>query len=275
MKFHCVTLPEQLTTNNILKKACEIRDIEFCFSNLDCSISNTDLVYRVSDGSHSNVLKIEKKLLDSGGVSFYRDWKNFLYDRSSDFDSTVLSNSPIPIPKFIRIFESSKINSDVIDSIGGYPLVLKVLGGSHGVGVIKVDSATALVGLADYFINNKINFVLKEFVEGGISGRLIVLGKKVIGSIEYFANSSDFRSNSGKNPNVRAMEYPEYVQKMAINAVSMLGLDFGGVDVLFGARGPLVAEINFPCFFPRVQILTGIDVAGQMIEYLVEKSKLV
>lgn len=54
-------------------------------------------------------------------------------------------------------------------------------------------------------------------------------------------------------------------------AVKALGLEFGGVDVMITNDGPKVVEVNYPCFFPRCQMLTGVDIAGQMVEYLVNK----
>ena len=100
-----------------------------------------------------------------------------------------------------------------------------------------------------------------------------MLGNKVIDSIEYTALKDDFRTNIGKTPNVKPKKFSAKAEKIAVKSVKSLGLEFGGVDILVGKSGVnYVAEMNFPCFFPRCQLVTGVDIAGKMIDYLVRKS---
>lgn len=112
---------------------------------------------------------------------------------------------------------------------------------------------------------------MKEYCNVTSSARLIVLGDKVIDSIEYSAPKGDFRSNEGKTPNVSQKRFSETVNEIAVQAVKALGLEFGGVDIMITDNGAKVAEVNYPCFFPRCQMLTGTDIAGQMIKYLRDK----
>ena len=100
-----------------------------------------------------------------------------------------------------------------------------------------------------------------------------MLGDKVIDSIEYTANDGDFRSNEGAKPNVAPKKFTDEVEKLAVKATRALGLEFGGVDIMITNNGPKVAEVNFPCFFPRCQQLTGTDIAGMMVDYLMEKAR--
>jgi ribosomal protein S6--L-glutamate ligase len=115
--------------------------------------------------------------------------------------------------------------------------------------------------------------VMKEYINTTSTARLIVLGDAVIDSIEYRANQDDFRSNEGHKPNVFRATFGNDVNDLAVRAVHALGLEFGGVDILLSDTQPLVAEVNFPCFFRRCQMLTGTDISGMMVDYLVEKSK--
>jgi glutathione synthase/RimK-type ligase-like ATP-grasp enzyme len=103
---------------------------------------------------------------------------------------------------------------------------------------------------------------------------LIVLDNHVIDSIEYRAPTGDFRSNVGESPAAIAKIFTKEIQKIAIEAVSSLHWEFGGVDILLDASdAPYVTEVNLPCFFPRCQDCTGTDIAGHMLEYLLRKAK--
>lgn len=138
---------------------------------------------------------------------------------------------------------------------------------------MKVDSYGSLFSVADYIRQQKGRVVLKEYCSLASSARLIVLGNRVIDSIEYSANKDDFRSNEGKVPNVTPKKFDAVVEEAAIKAVDKLGLEFGGVDIMITEGGPRIAEANNPCFFARCQLLTGVNVARQMVKYLIEKTK--
>lgn len=59
-----------------------------------------------------------------------------------------------------------------------------------------------------------------------------------------------------------------------MRAVRALRYEFGGVDILEHPTGRLyLLESNFPCYFATPQEVIGTDVAGAMLEYLVEKSR--
>jgi len=116
--------------------------------------------------------------------------------------------------------------------------------------------------------------ILREFIDQPTHARLIVLGDQVVDSIEYVAQGDDFRTNAGDTPSVRPKKFSPEMEAIAVQAVTVLGLEFGGVDMMTDEAGnDVVLETNFPCYFVRAQEATGTDVAGKMVEYLMAKSK--
>lgn len=95
----------------------------------------------------------------------------------------------------------------------------------------------------------------------------------MVSSLEYIAPQGDFRSNEGANPQAVPKKFASEVEQLAVQATKAQGLEFGGVDMMLTDAGPKVAEVNCPCYFPRCQLIAGDDVAGQMVDYLQEKSK--
>lgn len=184
----------------------------------------------------------------------------------------VFDNLGIPAPKTVNYLPKDReALLKYVDEVGGFPVCLKVLGGSHGIGVMCIDSKQSLFSVSDYLREQGEMVVMKEYCNVTSSARLIVLGDKVIDSIEYSAPKGDFRSNEGKAPNVSQKRFSKTVNEIAIQAVKSLGLEFGGVDIMITDNGAKVAEVNYPCFFPRCQMLTGTDIAGKMVKYLRDK----
>jgi len=264
----------------LLKNACSMRGIGFDFLNVSDGLKRIfpldtmkgDLLYRIGDFTYSQNSELEYFILGNNLVTFYAN-SDVLRPIKDQYSDMVIAKVGLATPKTLIFIPRNREDLNVgIQSIGGYPVIVKVLGGSHGVGVIKVDSQQALYGLVDMLFTRNIRFLIKEYIPVNYTIRLIVLGDEVIGGIEYVASSGDFRSNAGIVPTVRLAKIDPSCKDLSIKAVHTLGFEFGGVDILPSDRGPLVAEVNFPCYFPRVQKLAGIDIAGMMVDYLIEKS---
>lgn len=140
-------------------------------------------------------------------------------------------------------------------------------------GVIRVDTSESLYSLVDLLLARKLKIVLRQYIKVKTAARLIVLGTDVIGSLEYVAPPDDFRSNVGKTPEVHGRIYNEEINGLAVAAVQVLALDYGGVDILIDEAGkPYIAEVNFPCNFARAEQITGCDIGGKIIEWLKNKT---
>lgn len=259
-----------------LRLACEARDVEyipvdpisFSFANSP-KVQRGDLVYRTDTGGKSSSIQRWFAMQEIVTLHAKHDRIFYSFDSFSRFRA-----QKIPQPKTIDWLPRKRKNLQAaVKALGGFPVILKVTGGSHGVGVIKVDSLSSLLSMSDYLHGHSNRVIMRQFIPGGHSARLIVLGKKVIDSIEYRAPRGDFRSNVDYEPMVSAKKFSSSVEKLAIKAVQALELEFGGVDILVHKGKGYVAETNFPCFFPRCSRVTGTDIAGKIVDHLLKKRK--
>jgi ribosomal protein S6--L-glutamate ligase/gamma-F420-2:alpha-L-glutamate ligase len=84
-------------------------------------------------------------------------------------------------------------------------------------------------------------------------------------------NKNDFRSNISNGGNGSSY-YPEQDYKdIAIKAMKALGLDFAGVDVMFGENGPIICEINSNPQFASTLKATGINLADYIVDYILRQ----
>lgn len=153
----------------------------------------------------------------------------------------------------------------------GYPLVVKEAYGSFGKQVYLAGNFSEGEAIVKK-IGSK-DFLMQKFVAEscGRDVRINVVGGKAVSAM-YRHNEHDFRSNvtgGGK-----AEKYiPSSEQTLAAEtAAKALGLDFCGVDVLFGADGePLVAEVNSNPHFKSTFDCTGVDMSEQILSYVTEQ----
>lgn len=259
-------------------KGIQVHDLNFDnfdFSNIP-QLTKDDGVYSISFDNNTRL--VEKSLINEQAVSFYTDYKNCVASPDNVLEATmILEKEMLPIiPTIFALSKSKERLMTYVDALSGFPVIIKNTGGSHGKGVMKIDSLSSLTSVCDYLLSQNQTFILRKFIPHKKQGRLIVLGDKVVASHENYA-ALDFRSNVGPNAlrTRGVVQYNSTICEMAVNAVKALNLEFGGVDVLLDERDetPYIAEVNFPCYFPTTQRLTGIDIAGEMIDHLVKKSE--
>jgi hypothetical protein len=162
------------------------------------------------------------------------------------------------------------------DSLGGFPVIVKVLGLSHGVGVQKVDDMQALQTVLAGANFAEHGMVARKYLASYRHFRLIIVDDAVVAAIEYHQPADDFRTNASEEPMVSALALDELepaISHMAVAGVQLRSSILGGVDILVDQTDntPYLAEVNVPCYFARAEGPTGIDIAGQLITTMLQK----
>lgn len=287
MKFFTITNqicdPDNASVR-LLRKSCLERGLEFV--SLDCASISTaqvkplgegDLLYSVWDDNAA--FTIERLLLTGEVTSFYIDPLRPSNEFQNGYEAIIdhfKAGLPIIPTHFVTSWEHG-ILDDAVAGLGGYPVILKRLGGSHGLGTMKVDSSSSFHSVCDYIRQSdpEGRFVLRRFLEGAEHLRCIVLGNQLTDAVKYLPVKGDFRTNAIHDIQVTSFDAGQSISDIAVKAVSVLGLEFGGVDILIDAqKEPYIAEVNFPCYFPRCQLATGVDISGMMVDYLIDKCRM-
>lgn len=236
------------------------------------TLGTNDLLYRASTGDKAT--RAEKIMSNPTCASFYTNWTSVFNSRGCSYFLHEKTDIPV-IPSVPFIPESVEGIQKAVEQLGDFPVIVKVLGGSHGVGVIRVDSLPSLISLLDYLRSKKTSILLRKYVPHRYYGRLVVVGDAVVASHITYALHEEFRTNAGEDGahTREARVFSPEIQNMAIRAVHMLGFETGGVDLLFDENDqPYLAEVNFPNDFSTTQRETGIDIAKTMIEHLMKKT---
>lgn len=190
-----------------------------------------------------------------------------------------LAKHKIPMPTTIigpMVFSNCdiidfKIYDQIIEKLG-LPLIIKEAYGSFGMQVYKVDTYQALIDQVQS-IGNKPH-LFQEYIEEshGRDIRINVVNNQVVASMMR-QSEIDFRANitnGGQGFNYQPSQAEE---ELAIKCSQLLGLDFAGVDLLFGKSGPILCEVNGNPHFKSVYQATGIDVSDYIIDYIIEDLK--
>ncbi|MEA1064599.1 30S ribosomal protein S6--L-glutamate ligase [Erwinia sp. HR93] len=165
--------------------------------------------------------------------------------------------------------------SDLIDMVGGAPLVVKLVEGTQGIGVVLAETRQAAESVIDAFRGLKAHILVQEYIKEakGRDIRCLVIGDRVVAAIERQAKEGDFRSNLHRGGMARNVTITPREREVALKAVETLGLEVAGVDILRSQRGPLVMEVNASPGLEGVETTSGIDIAGQMIRWIEQHAR--
>lgn len=186
----------------------------------------------------------------------------------------IFAKNKIPMP--ITGFAHSPNNTlSVIESVGGAPLIIKLLEGMEGKGVVLAETKSAAVSVINAFKGLNADILVQEFIKEsrGRDIRCYVVGDRVVASMERIAQDGEFRANVALGADVRPIEITKKEEKLALKAAKVINLDVAGVDILRSERGPLVLEINSCAGLKGIERATNVDIAGEIIDFTVKNAK--
>ncbi|MGC0266437.1 30S ribosomal protein S6--L-glutamate ligase, partial [Enterobacter hormaechei] len=138
----------------------------------------------------------------------------------------LLARQGIDLP-VTGIAHSPDDTSDLIDMVGGAPLVIKLVEGTQGIGVVLAETRQAAESVIDAFRGLNAHILVQEYIKEakGCDIRCFVVGDEVVAAIERQAKEGDFRSNLHRGGIARVALISEREREIAVKAAQTLGLD--------------------------------------------------
>ena len=186
----------------------------------------------------------------------------------------LLAKAGVGIPKTVFARDTADAE-EIIDLIGGVPVVIKVARGTHGNGVVLAETKKATKAVMQAFFVEGVNFLVQEFIEesAGTDIRALVVGGRVVASIKRQSLDDDFRSNTHQGGVGRVIKLTDEEEKTAIRAAKAMGLPICGVDMMRSNKGPLVLEVNSSASIKTPELMSSRNVAEKIIEYVERNAK--
>ncbi|MDQ3565614.1 MAG: 30S ribosomal protein S6--L-glutamate ligase [Pseudomonadota bacterium] len=164
---------------------------------------------------------------------------------------------------------------DLIQMVGGPPLVIKLLEGTQGMGVVLAETHNAAKSVIESFLGLKVSVLVQEYIKeaGGSDLRCMVIGDKVVAAMKRQSRSGDFRSNLHRGGAASLIKITAEERSTAVRAAQTMGLNVAGVDILRSNHGPLVLEVNSSPGLEGIEVATGNDIAGAIIEFIEKNAR--
>ena len=262
--------PKENTTADLIQKACKKKGIKCIIVNTKSTIitqkdeeKNTLTVYNYDgkNGEHTfigrdTVCMVRGGALeDEAGLSLISSFQNsqaFMINTRAAMltcdnkltTALLFEKFGLPTPRTAFVSNENNIKT-ALDKVGGkFPVILKTLTGTQGVGVIKIESYEGLVATLQAMWKLEAEVLIQEFMPSDFDVRTFVVDNKIFASTKRTHSSYDFRSNTHRGAEAEPYKLNDEEMEMVLKAARLSRAYMVGVDHIIFKNKPYLLEIN-------------------------------
>jgi ribosomal protein S6--L-glutamate ligase len=203
------------------------------------------------------------------GVIVVNSAESIMRARDKLLAHQILAEAGVPLPRTVLARQPSDV-SKMVKLVGGPPVILKLLSGTHGKGVMLGRDLDEIQASLDTVWALNQTLLIQEYVRecAGADIRVMVIGGRVFGAMRRSAKLGGFRANVHQGAAVAEHPLDEELEWLALRCSEVLGLEIAGVDLVRGKDGYSVIEVNSAPGFEGFERATGKNVASAMLRYV-------
>lgn len=302
-------LSKESNTVPRIEKECKRRGVQFNVINIDEAkmerskdgetFTLSDLKSKVKINSEDTVILTRRGVvkstytrniveeLEAANFFVVNTLESILACENKYVTSKILMDAGIPVPK-MALIENNDHLDDAVAAVGGkFPVILKMLSGSHGIGVSIIDSIASLKSVIQtiHKANPEVELLIQEKIESDYDLRIHVLTRRfnspnpaetdsvLLGYMRRNRVNKDFRTNFHLGGSVEKTKITPEQKAIAIAAAKAIGCNWCGVDIIVDkvTGKNYVLEVNSSPGTEGLKKATGIDVVGDVIDFVEDK----
>ena len=266
--------------------------IEGAYITLD---DNVRRIHNSDDDKGFEISVDDTLVIVRGGVNARDSWKDLLsqleragytcansrecMEICSDKYRTALRLSEVglvtPTTVLVPDEDGAKIAFDKLNTT--YPVILKTIQGTKGVGVLFVESEKSLESMVQllYKVDEEISLILQSFIKTTHDVRVMVLNNKIVGAMQRDIVKGDFRSNVHLGAKVKKYNLTDKEKEDCIRAAKAVSGVWVGVDFIpakdRNKDGPIILEINSSPGTSGFDEATGKDVTTHILKNFMDE----
>jgi len=214
-------------------------------------------------------------ILESKGIRVVNPFQVAFICGNKLLASMVLAKAGVPTPRTFVTFDS-KSALKALDKVG-YPAFIKPVVGSWGrlVAPLKdLHSAKAILEAREFmFPLYQVYYIQEQVKRPPRDIRSFVIGDRAVAAIYRYAPQDDWRTNTARGGRAEACKVAGELEEITLRAAKAVGGEFLGVDLMESPEGLMVHEVNYSTEFRNTVPVTGVDIPGILVDYMVELAK--
>ena len=190
--------------------------------------------------------------------------------------STLLAKAGLPQPRNVVAFTPESA-LEALEELG-YPAVVKPVVGSWGRLLAKVNDRDAAEAIFEHkatlgSTQHQVFYVQEYIAKPGRDIRAIVIGDRVLTAM--YRKSEHWITNTARGGEGELCPITPEIESICLGAARAMGGGVLAIDLIeHSERGYLINEVNHTMEFHTMQPLSGVDVAGEIVEYAMNLAKV-
>ena len=183
------------------------------------------------------------------------------------------ADTGVPTPKTALVQSEETLQSS-LDIIGEeYPMILKTLRGSKGVGVIFIESRRQLTSLIQLLWkqDEKTEILLQSYIKSDFDVRVIILNNEILASMRRDVLKGDFRSNYSQGAKVKEYPLNDEEERICIDASKAVDGIYTAVDFIKNGKDTFVLEVNSSPGTEGIEEATGRNLIKEVLVHFKNK----
>ena len=180
-----------------------------------------------------------------------------------------LADAGVPTPKTALLQNEKQLQAS-LDTIGEtYPLILKTLRGSKGIGVIFIESRRQLSSLIQLLWkqDEATEILLQTYIKSDFDVRVLMLNGEVFAAMRRDVLKGDFRSNFSQGAKVREYKLNDEEIEICIKADKAVNGVWTAVDFIKNGKETFVLEVNSSPGTEGIEDATGRNLIKELVTY--------
>jgi len=176
-------------------------------------------------------------------------------------------------PKTVLIPNTDSIEKSFENLDTKFPIILKTLRGSKGVGVLFIESERALNSIVQLLFkqDKSADILIQEYIKTEFDVRVLVLGGKIIATMQRDVLEGDFRSNYSQGAKVKTYNLSDLEIEHCLLAAKAIGGLFTAVDFIASDNPkkdpPYILEVNSSPGTEGIEEANNKNIVKEIITY--------
>ena len=153
-----------------------------------------------------------------------------------------------------------------------FPMVLKTLQGSKGVGVLLIETERSLQSQVSliYKIDPYCDILLQEYIESDYDVRVVIVNREIVGAMRRNKITDDFRSNVSQGADAQSVTLTELEKDVCLRASKAVNGQWCGVDFIPSknrkTEPPYLLEVNHSPGTEGISKVIGEDIVKMVLK---------
>lgn len=177
-----------------------------------------------------------------------------------------LASAGLDVPATVLSRDAGDLRA-MVESVGGVPVLVKLLQGAEKRGVMVCESQQSLGAALEALLGLGHDLVMQEYVRrAGRDVRVFVVGGQALAAVSRIPRPGRWSRTLSRYARLEAASLTAPLQAAAERAATLCELEVCAVDLLELKSGRVkVFEVNASPALPEMERTTGVDLAGAII----------